>query len=346
LTLKVGIIGVAGWFYPQTYARILKRIGEVKLVSAAHLGASDDYIRITTPGYTKDSYAEEFEVKLYKDPEEMIEKEELAAVCICGEYRLKANYIEMAAETGVDIFVAKPPATTIEEMDRILEAERKNNVKISVADPGRFSNMFSEVHSRVEDSEIGELISMRVLHQHGKLAINPDHWYLKEENGGPELSLGWYTASLLRWFINSEAIRVFAEYDNFATEGSPFMDNGKALVRFENGSVGSMDIYFSVEWPFKWMEVELMGTEGSIIATESRFERHYSIYGNEGVTSSVWDPPAPLERETNEIKDWIETCIDKTKPKFSVEEAKRVLKICLAWRESAKNNQPMLLSMG
>ena len=41
------------------------------------------------------------------------------------------------------------------------------------------------------------------------------------------------------------------------------------------------------------------------------------------------------------MKSWIKSCIEKTKPELSPEEAMKILELCLAWKKSAEINQPV-----
>lgn len=344
MVLKVGVIDFAGWFYPTEYMKVLKKLDDVELVSAAFL-TSEEYMKKVN-GYGRHHYVKEFGVKLYEDIDEMIQKEALDAVCIFGEYSKKADHVEIAAKNGVDIFTTKPPAVTMIEMRRIVEAGRKNGVAITVPDHTRFYSTFREVHTKVREGLIGKLISARVAHQHGHLRyerMDPDHWYLKVENGGPEISLGWYTAGMLEWFMQSEPIRVFAEYGNYMTEWYPFMDNGKATVRFKDGSIGSMDIYFSTEWPYLGTDVELMGTEGSLILriTEDHWIE-YTIYKRSGIIKYRSKPEDAINAEMN---SWVKSCIEKTESELSAEQAMKVLELCVAWKKSAETNRPVHLPL-
>jgi len=336
LTLKVGIINVEGWYFPQTFARILKDLPEVELVSVAHMDARDEDMKIYNAGYTKDRFAREFGVKLYRE-------EELEAVCVCGQYVRHADYVEMAAKNGVHVFIEKPMAVTMEDAGRIVEAGKKYGVIMATGEMFRFSEALREARERIEKGEIGRPISARVMHQHGNMFhLDPRHWYLNVANGGPELSLGWYTADLIGWFMGFDVTRVFAEYGNFRTKGSPYMDNGKALVRFKNGCIGSMDIYFSVEWPLPSAEVEVIGTEGSLVATESAFGNHYTLYKKEG---PITVQKAQRDREMEELRHWVNACINKTRPEIPAEDGRRITEIALAWREAVKTKQPVNLPL-
>jgi predicted dehydrogenase len=365
LVLRVGVIGLDGWFFPQTYAKVLTQASSVRLISGAHLGVTDEKLEISTPGYNKERFAKEFHIKLYDSIEKMIQKEQLEAVVICGEYCRKADYVEEAAENGVDILLEKPPASTMDDMDRIVRAEQKNKVKVAVATARPYAEfgsgvLFKEAYRKIKEGIIGNPLCIRMVRQHGKLYLeddlnpyfwepfNSDHWYLKKENRGPELSLGWYASDFLRWFMGSEVIRVYAEYENYITPKSPFMDNGKATVKFKNGSIGSVDLYFSVEWPFPLTSVEIVGTKGNMYAVLGHTEKTITIYNKEGIYSQVfpWDG-ANDDLLDYEVENWVKTLIERIPltPPLSAIEARSVLEVCIGWERSAKTNNVINLPL-
>ena len=269
----------------------------------------------------------------------MIQKEGLDAVCICAKHTEIVNFIEQVAPLGVDIYIAKPMATTLEAADRIVKAVRNNNLIATSGTTERFDGGIREAYQRFKSGTIGELISIRALHQHGNInGLPKGDWYWDEEQGGPELSLIWYAADIVRWFADSEVVRVYAEYDNYLSENSPFMDNGKVILRFENRVIGSIDIYFSVEgFQFPSYEIELVGTTGGIRTQQSVYEG--TLFTSEGVSNFYRTQNNNL---LDEMRHWVQCCIDKTDPELAIEDARRVIER-LATRQSARMHTPIAL---
>ena len=46
-----------------------------------------------------------------------------------------------------------------------------------------------------------------------------------------------------------------------------------------------------------------------------------------------------------EIQDWINCCVNKTEPSLNIEDARSIIEICLACRESARTNRLVALPM-
>jgi len=337
--IRTGIVGLQSVYWPDAFANCLKSISVAELVACTSMSVDPGLISISL-GKTPEEYADQYGIRLYHDSTEMIQKEGLDAVCICAKHTEIVNFIEQVAPLGVDIYIAKPMATTLEAADRIVKAVRNNNLIATSGTTERFDGGIREAYQRFKSGTIGELISIRALHQHGNINGFPKgDWYWDEEQGGPELSLIWYAADIVRWFADSEVVRVYAEYDNYLSENSPFMDNGKVILRFENRVIGSIDIYFSVEgFQFPSYEIELVGTTGGIRTQQSVYEG--TLFTSEGVSNFYRTQNNNL---LDEMRHWVQCCIDKTDPELAIEDARRVIELCLATRQSARMHTPIAL---
>jgi len=334
--IKAGIMGLQSVYWPDAFANCLKSIPNVDVIACADLGYDPDLVKISL-GRTPHDYAAQHNMKLYHNPSEMIKNEGLNAVCICAKHTEIADLVDLVAPTGVGIYIAKPMATTVEAADRIVNAVRSNGVIASSGTTERFDGGIREAYRRFKEGAIGDLISIRALHQHGNISGFPKgDWYWDEEQGGPELSLIWYAGDIVRWFAGAEATRVYAEYDNYLSKNSPFMDNGKIILRFANKVMGSIDIYFSMAWSFPSYEVEIVGTEGAIRTHQSVYEG--TIFSRDGISSFYRIQNNNL---LDEMRHWVQCCINKTDPELTIEDARSVIKLCLACRESAKSNNPV-----
>ena len=339
--IRAGIVGLQSVYWPNAFANCLSNISNAELVACADLDYDSNLIS-TSLGKTPVEFAETYGLQLYHDPAEMIQKEGLDAVCICAKNTEAVRLVELVAPLGVDIYIAKPMATTTEAAERIVKAVREHKVIATSGTTERFDGGIREAYQRFKSGTIGELISIRALHQHGNINSFPkDDWYWEEAQGGPELSLIWYAADVVRWFAGSEVTRVYAEYDNYLSDRSPFMDNGKIILRFENRVMGSIDIYFSVDgFRLPAYEVELVGTAGAIRTQQSVYEG--TLFTKEGISNFYRIQNNNL---LDEMTHWVECCEDKTEPDLTIEDAQRVIELCLACRQSAQTHTPVVLPL-
>src|SRR5262249_25640176 len=110
--MRVGIIELASHYWPEAFAQRAAQIAGVELRAAANIGRSPAEVSATL-GIDAMPFAVRHGVRLFHDPAEMIAEERLKAVFVCAESTRQADYVEVACRTGVDLYIAKPMATTL-----------------------------------------------------------------------------------------------------------------------------------------------------------------------------------------------------------------------------------------
>jgi predicted dehydrogenase len=339
--VRVGIVGLASRYWPEAFARCAGRIREVELRGAADLGRTAAEVQATL-GMDAPAFAGRFGVTLYREPREMIGQEGLQAVFVCAEHTAQAELVEEVAGAGAHVYVAKPMTTTLEGADRIVRAVRRAGVVASTGNTERFDGALREAHRLVQAGAIGEPLLVRALHQHGSIdAFGPQDWYRRPEQGGPELSLLWYAADVLCWFAGAAVTRVYAEYDNFASPDSPFMDNGKAILRFANRAMGSADVYFSVRgFRMPSWEIEVVGRSGALRTQQSAYEG--TLFAPDGPRAFYRSQGDALLAE---VQAWVDCCREGREPEVTVEHARHVIEVALACRQSHQQRRAVELPL-
>ncbi|MDH7568508.1 MAG: Gfo/Idh/MocA family oxidoreductase [Armatimonadota bacterium] len=335
--LRVGVVGLASAYWPVALARCVQSYPGAELVAAAHLGRSEHDLRVTV-GMSAEEYAARFGVRLYHDAAEMIRQEGLHACLIQEQHSRIVRLVEEAAGLGVHLYIAKPMAVRLEDAERIVAATRRAGVVAVSGMTERMDGAIRAVYQRVRDGAVGEVLTLRALHQHGHYNFHPEDWWGLPEEGGPQLSLMWYTGDVVSWFAGSRPRRVYAEYENFISPHQPFFDQGKALIRFENGVIASCDIYFSCRWRFPFMEIEVVGSKGILRTRQDNYE---ALLFTERGTEVFYR--AENDRLREEVHNWLAACQGKGEAFITIEEARDAIALCLACRESAQTGQAVAL---
>ena len=172
MRIRVGIVGLQSVLWPHAFANCLNSISTAELVACASIGWDPSLISISL-GKTPEEYAAQYHVRLYHDPTEMIQKEDWDPVCICAKHTKIANFVEQVAPSEVNVYIAKPMATTLEAADRIVKAVRNHNLIATSGTTERFDGGIREAYQRFKSGAIGELISIQALHQHGNISGFP-----------------------------------------------------------------------------------------------------------------------------------------------------------------------------
>jgi myo-inositol 2-dehydrogenase / D-chiro-inositol 1-dehydrogenase len=339
--VKIGIAGLRSVYWPRAFADYARQIGGVELVAAATAGRSAEDIEHSL-GLSPEEFAERYAVHLYDDPVTMARGEGLDAAFVCAEHSRMVEIVEALAPLGVNLYVAKPMGNTIERARRVAQVCDAAGITATTGNSMRFDAGLRAAKQRITAGEIGDVLCVRVMHQHGDISgFPPRDWYWNPDEGGPELSLGWYVVDALRWLGGSDVQRVYAEYDNFASKGSPFMDNGKMVMRLCSGAIASADIYFSTRWSFPRWEIEVVGSKGAIKTMQTGYEG--MLFSRDGIQAFQHNMN---DMVLAEIADWVDACRNHRQPEVTMADAVRTLEACFAARDSAGQRMPMSLPCG
>jgi predicted dehydrogenase len=333
--MRVGIAGLAALYWPLAMGNGLQGREGVHFLSAATLGVDDALIKATL-GMSAAEYTARFQIKLYPDAEEMVAREQLDTVVLITPHSEHAAWAERMAALGVNIFIPKTFTTTLADAARIVQAEQQYGVKIAVGPSARYLPAMMAVKQAVEQDLIGKPFALRICHHHGTLDVfNPQDWYRNPSEGGPELSLGWYGIDLALHLMNDHVQTVAAEYGNFTTPDSPFMDCGRIEMRMKQGGMAAFDMYFCNRVAYPSWQLEIVGPKGVVsihrVAGDSR-KTVVSLDGENGYTTL----PIPDQTPSWETF-WIDEFQRNQASVLSATVAQEITAIALAARESAQH---------
>lgn len=260
--MRVGIAGLACLYWPVCIGQGFAARPGVDFVAAATMG-EDAGLIADCLGISPERYAADFGIRMYLDAVEMVHAERLDLVALCVPHSRHAALAGELAPLGVDLFVPKTFATTLEDCRRMVSLEREWGIRILSGPGARYLPVMMAVKEALSSGVIGRPFSVRACHHHGVLdPFHPRDWYRRPEEGGPELSLGWYGVDLMIGLLDTEPVRLFASYGNFTTPDSPFMDCGRIEMRMESGVQASFDMYFCNRAPYPSWQLEIAGTGG------------------------------------------------------------------------------------
>ena len=342
--MKAGICGI-GSFYSGAFARAAVQNSDVELVAYAHLEQSDDALRKLRMK-TREEFGAQHGIRAYSGVAEMVQAESLDLVFVTCHDSTKSAQAVAAMDAGAHVYVSKPMCMSLTGADAMIAAARRNKVLLSTLLPARDDGAIRSMATRVQAGGIGRVLTARAWIQHG--CFQPGTVFegsaeFGPDQGGINLSLGFYAADLLLWLIDSRPVRAYAEYDNLATPHSIWMDTGKGTVRFEDGRMGSMDIIYNVSCGAPSWEMEVVGTDGIARA-------HLDVM--EGI---IWHKddrgtPRVFYRQQNDtignaVGRFVGSIRDGQALDVTPEHARHVLELCLGWNRAAEAHQPVSLPL-
>lgn len=156
------------------------------------------------------------------------------AVFVCTPNRFIPDIVVTALDAGKHVFCEKPPGRNLQDVERILEAERRNpGLVLKVGFNHRYHYGIMEAKKIVDSGKYGRIMWMRGIYGKAQGSGNPNEWRNDPEmaGGGILLDQGIHMLDLFRYFGGE-----FTEIKSMCTTAFwdiPVEDNAFALLRNE-----------------------------------------------------------------------------------------------------------------
>ncbi|MEM4713277.1 MAG: Gfo/Idh/MocA family oxidoreductase [Candidatus Bathyarchaeia archaeon] len=126
--------------------------------------------------------------------------------------------IQSALEAGVDVFVEKPLANTVEECEKIIKLVEKSGRKLMVGHNMRFIEAVAKMKGAIDRGHIGDVEAItleQILNgpfAHGAIPRPVAEWWFdpKRAGGGVLLDLGYHMLDLFRFFVGEDPEVIFS----------------------------------------------------------------------------------------------------------------------------------------
>jgi predicted dehydrogenase len=178
---------------------------------------------------------------VYQKVEDMLKESRCDAVSIVTPDFLHAETAVLCAEAGRHLLIEKPLATSREDVHRIVEAAKKNRVRVMVDLHNRWSPPFAAAKEAILAGELGKL-------KHGYFRLNDIKWVATD-------MLSWSASSSILWFLGSHSLdtlswlfgsrpkRVYAAASSgvLAGLGVDTVDTYLSTLEYENGCIAQME---------------------------------------------------------------------------------------------------------
>lgn len=223
--INVGFIGAGS--FAQSYL--------IPNVKAA--GASLDTV-VTTKGITSKNVAEKFGFNnTSSSSEDILKNQSINTVFIATPHNSHAQYTIEALSANKNVFVEKPLAMTMDELDAVETVYKNSTGKLLVGFNRRFADVSKTIKKAFENLSEPIFVNIRV----NAGFIPKEHWTQNPELGGGRI-IGemCHFIDLMQYFSDSEPVKVYAECINTENEKLKADDNISIIVKFKNGSIGNL----------------------------------------------------------------------------------------------------------
>ena len=204
-------------------------------------------------------------IKRYTDNQELFDDPEVDVVIIAANNNQHHDLVLQAAAAKKDIICEKPVAMSLEELDDMEKAVRKNGVKFTVHQQRRFDPDFRTAKEVYDSGTLGKVYAIK--NQLYGFNGNMHDWHVFiSEGGGMLYDWGVHLLDQVCWMFPGAKLKsVFADIRNVInTEGDDYFN---IMLRFDNGVTATVELgtyYLADKVQDKW------------------FERHWFVAGDKG----------------------------------------------------------------
>lgn len=181
--------------------------------------------------------------KIYTDYKLMLAEMKPDFAAIATESGKHAEIALACIHAGVHVLIEKPIALSVQDADKIIFEAETHNVIAGVCHQNRFNKAVQKLRLALDTNRFGRIYSISAA-----IRWNRNQNYYSQapwrgtwsQDGGCLMNQCIHNIDLLRW-LGGEVASVYGITNNFCHPYIEAEDYGTAIVRFKNGTVGTIE---------------------------------------------------------------------------------------------------------
>jgi len=211
--------------------------------------------------------ATDYSVPFVADLDEMLGRDDVQGVIVDAPTTLHPDVILRSIKAGKHVFTEKALSIATAESDEIVAAADASGLCCMISLPSRCSSEILFLKQVLDAGTIGDVTLMRarIAHSAALQSWFQGHslWFADPvaAGGGALFDLGCHTVDVMRWLMGTPK-SVISKMNSFTGEYPDVDDNAVAVVEFETGALGILDV--------AWVHaagpnpIEIYGTKGFV----------------------------------------------------------------------------------
>ncbi|MGB9678424.1 MAG: Gfo/Idh/MocA family protein [Thermoanaerobacteraceae bacterium] len=303
--------------------------------------------------------AEKYNIQnIYKDYNELFEKEELDLVSVCTPNYLHAPISIRAMGKRINVHCEKPMTINSKEALEIVKIKNEQNVKFMVGLNNRFTNEAYFVKQYIDEGHMGNIYHIKTGWRRRRGIPGKGGWFTNKRlsGGGPLIDLGVHFLDLVLYFINyPDAFSVSAStYSKFSNNKSlnswSYSKSIDGIYDVEDIAVGFIRLNnnISIDFEFSWASnieedynyYEILGDKGGIWYKNGQLKIFSEVVDTLiDIIPNTNYPKSPL----NEFEHFIKCIKYDKQPISTAEQGFKLMKLIDSIYESAEKTKEIIL---
>jgi predicted dehydrogenase len=182
--------------------------------------------------------------------EEMLDRSKPDGAIVATPNQMHAAHGIACIERRIPIIVEKPVADTVADALRLVEAGEQAGVAVLVGHHRRHNPIMRRAVEIIRDGGLGRIVAANALCLTHKPKDYHDLAWRKQPGGGPILINAIHDVDCLRMMCGDvESVQASASN---AVRGFAVEDTAAAVLRFENGALGTLLVSDTASTPWSW----------------------------------------------------------------------------------------------
>ena len=294
-------------------------------------------------------------IRRYTDYRQLLQEVQPQLVAIATESGLHAQIALDCIDAGVNVIVEKPMAMSIQDAEEIIRRSREKGVKVSACHQNRFNVAVQEMRRALEGGRFGKLShgSIHVRWNRNKEYYDQAPWRgTWAQDGGALMNQCIHGIDLLRWMLGDEVEEVYGVTRQQFHHYLEAEDIGRAVVKFKNGAVGTIEGTTNV-YPKNLEETLYLFGENGTVKLGGKSTNNIDVWdfadegeadqknkGLEEATSNVYG-----NGHTSLYADVIDAIENDRAPYVDAVAGRNALEMVLAIYQSQKEGRPVKLPL-
>lgn len=313
--VSLGVIG-AGVFGRALFLPNLGKVKNIRLHTLAT--ASGANARYMGAKYGFENFTADYT--------EVVKNNEINGVIILAPHRWHAKMVMECLKAGKHVLVEKPLCVTEQELEAIRELYKGLPVK-SVLSVG-YNRRFSPLAIKLKDFFEGRRDPIVAHYRVNAGFVPKEHWvHTEAEGGGRIIGEAGHFVDFLQFAIGSNPVRVSAERVTGNDKTALANDNFAFVLKFADGSIGSIVYTASGDRAFSRERVELFSEEKTAALTDFKTLEFFRN-GRKRIIRAASQELGHLE----EIRHFVERVRGGAEPLLTAEEifasTQTIFKVC------------------
>ncbi len=332
--IRIGVIGL-GRIGKVHIRSICTRINTAKVVAVSDCCLNDEM----------KAFVKEFGIdNVGTDYKDILNNPEVDAVMICSSTDTHSSIGVEAIMAGKHVFCEKPVDHSLEKIQNVKDALKKNPVKFQVGFNRRYDHNFRAVREAVEAGKVGDVHITKITSRDP----NPPSAEYAAVSGGMLLDMTIHDFDMVRYLTGAEPVKIYVEpavlVDKAIGEAGD-IDTAIITMQMSDGSIAVIDNSRKAVYGYD-QRAEVFGSNG-MAASKNDTLSTCIISSDNGI---IEEKPLYffLERYMDsfakEVEEFVDA-IENDKPvKTDIEDGLRAVVLALAGNKSIKEKRAVEIS--